>query len=237
MKSSSSSDVSSVNGLEDTPRKSATRPKKGRKTRAEKTEESRRRLMNAAASLIGEEGYARATIAKITARAELSLGSFYNYFENREDLFQQLLPQMGEDLQSYIAKRVTGITDPLREEEVGLNAFLDFVIENEGFYRILNEAETVVPDAYRRHFDNISSGYVRALRRHKAAGHLLGYDSSEFDCLVYMLMAARNYLVMRYGPEGLGRPELRRQITRTYMKFVSGGLLYEPDGNGRSHCA
>lgn len=234
MKSKSNSAATSARNPKDEPRRSVTRPQKGRKTRAEKTEESRRRLLHAASSLIGEEGYARATIAKITARAELSLGSFYNYFENREDLFNQLLPQMGEDLQSYIAQRVSGIADPVQQEEIGLIAFFDFVVENSGFYRILNEAETVVPDAYRRHFDNICSGYVRALERHKTAGHLAGYEASEFECLVYMLMAARNYLVMRYGPEGLDQPKLRRNVIRTYMKFIRGGILYQPGGDRKT---
>lgn len=213
---------------------SVVRSRIGRKSRAEKTQETRRRLLHSASELIGEEGYARATIAKITSRADLSLGTFYTYFQNREDLFDQLLPQMGDEMLSYVRHCVAGITDPLAQEEAGLHAFFDFMSENPGFYRLLNEAETVVPHAYEKHFKNISSGYVRALKRHKAAGHLPGYEVEEFETLVYMLMAARNYLVMRYGPVGQDESGLRSSVVQTYMKFVSGGLQYGASGEIRS---
>lgn len=206
--------------------KSVTRSRIGRKNRAEKTEETRRRLLQAASALIGEEGYARATIAKITSRADLSLGTFYTYFQNREDLFDQLLPQMGDEMLFFVGKRIAGIADPLAQEEAGLHAFFDFMGENPGFYRLLNEAETVVPAAYNRHFSNISERYVRALTRHKQAGHLEGYQPEEFEVLVYMLMAARNYLAMRYSPILNEEKSQRDAIVRTYVKFVTGGLCY-----------
>lgn len=208
------------------PLNSVTRSKADRKSRAEKTRETRRKLLHAASELIGEEGYARATIAKITSRADLSLGTFYTYFKNREDLFDQLLPLMGNEMLDYVGERLKDLSDPLALEEAGLQAFFDFLLENPGFYRLLNEAETVVPAAFHRHFSNISKRYVLTLTRLKQTGYLEGYDPEEFEVLVYMLMAARNYLAMRYSSTIKENKSQRDVIVRTYVKFVSSGFCY-----------
>lgn len=206
-------------------RSTSARPRK-RKTRAEKTEETRHRLLRAAADIIGDEGYAKATIAKITTRADLSLGTFYTYFENRDDLFDQLLPLMGADMIGHIRERTREAPDVLAQEEAGLRAFFQFMEANPGFYRLLNEAETMAPRAYQQHFQNTTERYVRALRRGKANGELAAYADDELETLVYILMAARNYLIMRYRFSGRAPEELNEKVLRTYMKFVSGGLRF-----------
>ena len=40
--------------------------------------------------IVGELGYAGASVALITARADVAQGTFYNYFESRQDLLDQL---------------------------------------------------------------------------------------------------------------------------------------------------
>ncbi|MGE3594128.1 MAG: TetR/AcrR family transcriptional regulator [Dehalococcoidia bacterium] len=51
--------------------------------------------MQAAADVVGEEGYTAASIAKITARAGVAHGTFYSYFDDRQQLFDVLLPFVG----------------------------------------------------------------------------------------------------------------------------------------------
>ncbi len=190
----------------------------------EKTEETRTRLIRAAADVIGEIGYAKATIARITERAQLALGTFYTYFASRQDLFDQLLPLLGKDMLDYIRDNMPEDTDVLVREEAGFRLYVEYMIENPGFYRLLNEAETMAPKAYQEHFRNLTNRYVRSIRRGWERGELPGYDERELEVVVYILMSARNYLTMRYGRDGKRGTRVPDWVIEGYMKFVRGGL-------------
>lgn len=64
-----------------------------RRTRAEKQEETRRLLLDAAAEVFIERGLQGASIEKITARAGFTRGAFYSNFDTKEQLFVELLQQ------------------------------------------------------------------------------------------------------------------------------------------------
>src|SRR5262245_51217552 len=53
--------------------------------------EVRQRLLEAADSLIHEQGFPSLRIEQIVERAELSIGTFYLYFEGKDDLFVNLV--------------------------------------------------------------------------------------------------------------------------------------------------
>src|SRR6202046_4255871 len=74
-------------------------------TRAERNDEVKRRLFDAAAKVVGRLGYAEASVARITELAEVAQGTFYNHFENRQELLDQLLPKIGRDMVRFIHER------------------------------------------------------------------------------------------------------------------------------------
>ena len=195
-----------------------------RQTRAEKARATRRALIDAAAGVVGEYGYAEASIARITQRANVALGTFYNYFETRQALFDILLPELGQDLIAFVGQRVAGSRDTLDMEERGFRAFFEYLGLNPGFYRILNEAETMAPVAHRTHFQALTERYVAALKIGHRRGDLAPFDEDELETIVYLLMAARSYLTLRYGLEDGKLPE---HVVTTYMKFVRGAFAGE----------
>ena len=69
--------------------------------KAPRTERGRRtvrKLLEAAAQEFGERGYHEAAITGITARAGVALGTFYTYFESKEELFRALVRDMSDAL-------------------------------------------------------------------------------------------------------------------------------------------
>ncbi len=62
-----------------------------RLTRTEKREQTRRRLMDAAAEVIRRRGYGAASVEAIAAEAGYTRGAFYSNFESKEQLFVELL--------------------------------------------------------------------------------------------------------------------------------------------------
>jgi AcrR family transcriptional regulator len=195
--------------------------------RAEKSEKNRRALLQGAAEVVGEQGYAGASIALITQRAGLAQGTFYLYFTSREDLFNQLLPEIGQELLAFLGDRVHGAKDILEIEERAFRASCEFLATHPGFYRILNEAEAVAPKAYEKHFNNIARRYLQALKRAHAEGGVRGYTEREIEVLVYMLMGARSYINVRYGKELAGRKQVPKWIVDAYMKVVRAAFRAE----------
>jgi AcrR family transcriptional regulator/acyl-coenzyme A thioesterase PaaI-like protein len=221
---------------------SGSRPSLARKTRglqprmrrADKLQETRRRLIEAAAKIVGAQGYANASVAKITALADVAQGTFYNYFASQQDLFDHLLPELGGQLLDFIRERVAGTTGSLKREELGFRAFFDFLAQRPEFYRILNEAETFSPKAFHEHMKNMADGYLRALRRSRAKSELRGFEERELEVIVYTLLAARNYLSYRFlQRDGIIGPPAE-WIAGAYMKFIAGGMGYG-DANGRTY--
>jgi AcrR family transcriptional regulator len=102
-------------------------------TRAQKSEAVRKALFKAAAEIVGEFGYANASISKITQRANLAQGTFYNYFASRQDLLDQLLIALGADMLAYIHERAVGGKTFLDREERAFRAFFEFLKKNSLF--------------------------------------------------------------------------------------------------------
>ncbi len=207
--------------------------RRGGMTRADKSAATHRKLIAAATQIVGLEGYANASVAKITARSRVAQGTFYNYFASQQDLFDQLLPEVGQQLLDYIRKRLGGCKDGLEREQIGFQAFFEFLHQTPEFYRILNEAETFSPKAFRHHMDNMTQGYLRSLRRRKQEGELGSYSEEELDVIVCILLAARNYISYHFiYREGSNDP-LPAWIVKTYLKFITGGFTFG-DVNDRS---
>lgn len=60
------------------------------KTREEKKRETRCRIIEAAKRLFSEQGYESTTVAQITDAAGVAKGTFFNYFENKDDIMCNL---------------------------------------------------------------------------------------------------------------------------------------------------
>lgn len=209
---------------------------KRRQTRAERSERTLRELFQAAAEVVGEVGYADASIAKITSRAKVAQGTFYNYFASRQDLFDQLLPRLGVNMLEYIRERVDPQARGAEREVQRIRAYFRFLDEHPEFYRILYEAETLAPAAHRKHMETVAGGYVRALRRSWERGEMPeAFEPDDLEPVAYMLLAARGYLSMHYGAgrDGAAVPEW---VVSAYAKVVRHGMFRDvsstPDAGG-----
>src|SRR6266478_2850145 len=201
--------------------------------RVERNAWTKRKIFDAATKVVGKYGYAEASVARITEEAGVAQGTFYNHFENRQELLDQLLPKIGIDMVRFIRAR-TGTAQTARQEIERFSAFFDFIREVPEFLRILNEAEFFAPIGYQKHFDNISTAYVRILKRARAAGTIDGYSDEEFEAIVQMLMGARGYLSRRYSYSGGEVTAVPDHVISAYEKLITRGL-FTPRSEGDNH--
>jgi AcrR family transcriptional regulator len=104
-------------------------------------------LLEAADKLIHEQGFPSLRIEEIVDQANLSIGTFYLYFESKDDLFINLVIENTGELQRRLeAASVTAGSVMQRLGQV-LDTYLDFVKEHErGFlyYHSVGHVDTTV---------------------------------------------------------------------------------------------
>jgi len=182
----------------------------------------RLKLKEAAIDVVGRLGYAEATIARITAAAGVSTGTFYLYFENQQALFDQLLPTMGERLAEHIEGYTSSDAVGLAYEAQRIRAYFDFCERNRGFLRIYHEAAIFAPKAYRLHFDSLAERYRQSIRQSRETAQLPRFGEEEIEGLVHMLMGARAYLSQLHASANGDQPASR--LIETYLKVVEFGV-------------
>lgn len=201
------------------------------RNRSEKSELIRNALLKAAAEVVGEVGYAEASVARITQKAGVAQGTFYNYFETRQDILDALLPALGANMQRHIKGAAVGGHSFAELEKMGFLAFFSFLEQEPHFFRILNEAESFAPKGHKAHFDAVVKQYMHFLEHSHRQGEFPNFALGELEPIVLILMAARSYLAMRYAYTDDQHKELPPKIAESYMKFVRYGLEGVPPGS------
>jgi AcrR family transcriptional regulator len=196
-------------------------------TRAERSELVRNRLFAAAVKVVGEVGYAEASVSRITRLAGVAQGTFYNHFPNRQDLLDQLLPAVGAQMLEFIKRRVSNASSEIEKEAARFRGFFEFLIEMPEFMRILNEADLFARKGYAQHIDLLSRNYARALN--KGGIGAAGFSPEELEVIVHILMGARSYLSHHFSYTNGAVHLPPGYVFSAYEKLFTNGLF----GGGR----
>jgi len=188
---------------------------------------TRQRLLQAAQTVFGANGYEHASIADITREAEVALGTFYVYFPDKQSIFVEVVDELGARLRRLIAEAVEGREDRMEVEREGLRTFFQFVGENRDLYRIVRQAEFVDKACFRRYYDHFAQGYVTGLKQAMDAGQVRRMDP---EALAYCLMGLSDFLGMRWVLWGEGEEGGVERVLDTAMDFIRHGMDARPAG-------
>ena len=164
--------------------------------RTERGRRTQRALLDAAAAEFGEKGFHDSSIVSITARAGVALGSFYTYFESKDALFRALVRDMSERVRDLVAPAVARTSGVIEGERVALATFLAFARAHKELYRIIDEAEFVAPEAWRKHYEGAAARIVERLRSGVAGGEVAGPIDEAHG---WAIMGMNVFLGLRYG--------------------------------------
>lgn len=176
-------------------------------------------LLLSAEKVIGEKGFAAASIAEITRDSNTALGTFYIYFSSKAEVFHELVLEMGALTRRVMSDAVASAPNRLEAERLGLRAFLTFVSERPALYRIVEEARFIDPDAYRDYFTQFAAAYQEQLEKAAEAGEIREGDA---EVRAWALMGIAKNLGDRFvlGEE---QPNLER-VTDEAFALIRDGL-------------
>lgn len=204
-----------------TPLKRLTKPM----TRAEKSIDTRRKLISATAELVGRVGYAEANIARIADAANVAQGTIYNYFSNRQDIFDILLPSYAAELLDFMRAEVDPQSAGVDRDVERLRVFLEFVREKPWFVRLVVESQALAPVAYKTYAKLMTDGYVRALKRSVARREIVGYEPGEIKAIATALLAVRTYYAEEYVVQADRTKPVPKKVFDAYRKLVKRALF------------
>lgn len=142
--------------------------------------DTRRAIMEAALDLFGELPYREVTIAKITSRAGCAVGTFYGFFQDKEDLIMQAARERMAQANGFLAQPADGAN--ARQRIAGLmHGAAEVIAEDMTLYLLFSTFVAGDPDVAKRydsHHAERSHALVRSL---VAAGQAEGTLRADVD--------------------------------------------------------
>lgn len=202
--------------------RSPTAPSGDKVPRTARGERTRQKILDAALEEFGERGFAEGSIVGITRRAKVALGTFYTYFESKDEVYRTLVRGLSEQVKVCVAPALEAATDPLDAERRALIAFLEFVETHKQVYRLIDEAETVDPEGFRRHYE-VTAARIAARLEKGVAGGAFRADPSPIgvEATAWALMGANVFLGLRFGVWGKAEPE---DVAAVMNRLLKDGL-------------
>jgi AcrR family transcriptional regulator len=189
----------------------------------------RAQVLRHAKWIFARKGYHRTNVSDIISRARIARGTFYLYFDNKRDLFQELLDQVLHEFAVRIQRLRLGPNEPKPAEQLraNLHRVIEFVLSERdltdillahsmGFDRDLDARIQAfyerVAQQIKRSLDlGVSMGLVRQCDSLTAAYCILGGIKEVIAQLSRQRPADTDALVeeiLRFGLSGVARPEL-----------------------------
>lgn len=195
-----------------------------RLAKEEKNADVKRRLVAAGIKVIGQRGYAEASVARITLEADVALGTFYVHFESRQAFLNHVLTTIGNEIIENVRDRMhAGLSDAECEVE-RWQAFFDVISIRPELFRIVSEAELFAAEGYQRLINEVVAGYLHALRQAIDPRDPNGFSDKELEVVVHILIGARLGAGKVYASSA--RDEgVPHHFISAYAKLISRGLF------------
>ncbi|MBW8804636.1 MAG: TetR/AcrR family transcriptional regulator [Catenulisporales bacterium] len=107
---------------------------------------TRNALIAAARVVFERDGYLDARLADISAEAGVASGSFYTYFEGKEEIFQAVAEQVTEEMVHPHLRARTGVTDPRELIDLANREYLRAYRENAKLMGLFEQVAQVDED-------------------------------------------------------------------------------------------
>lgn len=184
------------------------------------SEEKQRHILCVGYKIFINKPYEDVTIRDIVSEAEIPIGSFYRYFEDKDDLYIYMIDQIENKIYKSLLERklktslmVIGNTsvellkEVLTEEEFKLDQTFNDVPES-----------LLVKYYYHEFNQNIKEEYRKNLLSLKDKGLLK--EEIDFDFILHMYITSMFNIIMYCREKGINSFEKREKVKRSFYEEV-----------------
>lgn len=201
----------------------------------QRSEETRKKIMDAALRCFSRSGYDRSGVAEICTEAGVSKGAFYHHFSTKQTVFIQLLNQWLDDLDAQMAvsfENASSVPDAFdaitrmlpgvfAAAEERLPMFLEFWTQA--------SRDPVIWEATIQPYHRYQQVFARALQAGVAEGSLSGVEP-QLAARLLVAMAVGLLLQGALNPQGADWAE----TTRQGITFLLEGMRRPYESDNRS---
>ncbi|MBI4868776.1 MAG: TetR/AcrR family transcriptional regulator [Candidatus Wallbacteria bacterium] len=188
------------------------------------------RILAAAEQLFARKGFGAATVSAIARLARVPDAAVSAHFGSKEGLLARVVSQIRGDLVARVARAAAGLEHRAAVEDASLLAFFDFLRARPGVYRIVREAEFVVPGEGRDYYRSLLAPYAAGLARARTARQIRTRNPR---VTAQALMGLGHWLGLLVMVDGALRPVEAVEIVRRFLRAGLGSFAPAWPGPGR----
>jgi AcrR family transcriptional regulator len=183
--------------------------------------ERKQQLLDAAARLFAEQGYAATRVVDIVDAAGVAKGLFYWYFENKEALFRELATEIRRRLRRTQAAAMTDGAPALVRILQGAVASVQFMAENAPFFSLLEVEGRNVSDVLRQGTEQHVSDVAALIVEGQDDGTVTDDDPASLLALGVVGMVGQFSHFHRTGRIDLSLDELSGYVARLVARMLT----------------
>jgi AcrR family transcriptional regulator len=200
---------------------------------------TRAAVLDSAQDVFKDLGYYQTSVSEITRRCGVSMGTFYQYFKNKEQLFLEL----NDLIISRFWDKAHGLPSEAASPEERLTQAVQLLYEHISnhfyFHRILGEFE-LIESVTIGYYDTIARFYRNFFRQEAGLGTLRPFDS---NLITYGLIGIVYFNILDWGPKSETYPpdrlvslivDLTLNGIRGTKPWASPGGLMIPSSEGKT---
>ncbi len=194
-----------------------------------KSIERRKRILDAAARALAEQGYSEAKLSDIAQEAGTHAGSLYYYFPSREDLVKEVLLTSLDRISKFSAavEKEFEQLSPLEQVLAFVRMVIDGSLAPDDFYfraylRNGNQVPESIHKVIRTRRHKVRQTLAELLTKAKAKGEIP--DSVDTFLAAQFIIGATQWVGMWYEPSG---PYSADTISEHFVNLVLRGVLGE----------
>jgi len=116
--------------------------------RAQTKANNRRAILDAAQEIFTEMGYGAASIRDVVRRSGLAAGTFYNYFPDKQSVFQAVLEEHTTELRRRLRESRARARDAETIVREGFHTYFSFIVEDLPLFEMLRRNAGTVRELF-----------------------------------------------------------------------------------------
>lgn len=192
-------------------------------------EQRRQQVLVAALDVFSTAGYHAASMDEIADRAGVSKPVLYQHFPGKLDLYLALLDAGIDDLMAAARTALTGTSDNALRVSAMVNAYIAFVEEPGGAFRIVFESDLANEPAVRQRVDAADLALARMM------ADVIAEDTGLSDEQALLLASGMEGLVqvaarrwLRDGTSAISRADAAELVSALAWRGISGFPMTHP---------
>ncbi|MVX65562.1 TetR family transcriptional regulator [Clostridium chromiireducens] len=154
----------------------------------DKKELKRKAIIKAAADVFSNKGYIEASIKDITNEASISVGSFYSYFSNKEEILIQIFEEISNMSMEAASKSSKISKDNIIEQFTSsMTSAICIYAKNKEFAKILFVKSMGINELFEKKRSEIldnTTVYLKTMLEHLIKNHLCVIDNIEITSVL-----------------------------------------------------